>query len=215
MVRLVSVSWIHDGGYLCRGLRWLRQDRDVGCQTLIEWVRRLDLLHRGHLARVRPEHLHIDHGLGLHRRHVYLLQITRVTLLAVRMRSAGMGLVGAAVGLWATGLTAEYDVKPAVWYSELGVGGAFLLTGAVWSAVGTSRWNQNQVPKFHCANSEGIDCFSSHRMASSFFLGAGAAMVVGSTIGILVQRKYMQKRRTVMSPYFAGSGAGFMLQGRF
>lgn len=134
---------------------------------------------------------------------------------AVRMRSAGMGLVGAAVGLWATGLTAEYDVKPAVWYSELGVGGAFLLTGAVWSAVGTSRWNQNQVPKFHCANSEGIDCFSSHRMASSFFLGAGAAMVVGSTIGILVQRKYMQKRRTVMSPYFAGSGAGFMLQGRF
>ena len=134
---------------------------------------------------------------------------------AVRMRSAGMGLVGAAVGLWATGLTAEYDVKPVVWYSELGVGGAFLLTGAVWSAVGTSRWNQNQVPKFHCANSEGIDCFASHRMASSFFLGAGAAMIVGSTLGILIQRKYLHKRRTVMSPYFAGSGAGFMLQGRF
>lgn len=134
---------------------------------------------------------------------------------SLRMRSAGMGLVGAAVGLWATGLTAEYDVKPAVWYSELGVGGAFLLTGAVWSAVGTARWNQNQVPKFNCANSEGIDCFASHRMAGSFFLGAGAAMVVGSTLGILIQRKHLQKRRTTMSPYFAGSGAGFMLQGRF
>lgn len=134
---------------------------------------------------------------------------------AVRMRSAGMGLVGAAVGLWATGLTAEYDVKPRVWYAELGVGGAFLLTGVVWSAVGTSRWNQNQVPKFHCANSEGIDCFASHRMASSFFLGAGTAMIIGSTIGLLVQRKYMQKQRTVMSPYFGAGGAGLMLQGRF
>ena len=134
---------------------------------------------------------------------------------ALRLRSAGMGLVGAAVGLWATGLTAEYDVKPAVWYSELGVGGAFVLAGAIWSAVGTSRWNQNLVPKFHCANSDGIDCFASHRMASSFFLGAGTALVVGSTLGILVQRRYLHKRRTVMSPYFAGSGAGFMLQGRF
>ncbi len=134
---------------------------------------------------------------------------------ALRLRSAGMGLVGAAVGLWTTGLTAEYDVKPAVWYSELGVGGAFLLSGAIWSAVGTSRWNRNEVPKFHCTNSEGIDCFASHRMAGSFFLGAGAAMIVGSTLGILIQRKYMQPRRTALSPYFAGAGAGFVLQGRF
>lgn len=134
---------------------------------------------------------------------------------SLRMRSAGMGLVGAAVGLWTTGLTAEYDVKPAVWYSELGVGGAFLLSGAIWSAVGTSRWNRNEVPKFHCTNSEGIDCFASHRMASSFFLGAGAALVVGSTLGILIQRKYMKPRRTALSPYFAGGGAGFVLQGRF
>ncbi len=134
---------------------------------------------------------------------------------ALRMRGAGMGLVGAAVGLWATGLSAEYDVKPAVWYSELGVGAAFLLTGTIWSAVGTRRWNRNEVPKFHCGNSEGVDCFASHRMGAAFFLGVGTAMVVGSTLGILIQRKYMQKQRTSLSPYFAGGGAGLVLQGRF
>jgi len=136
-------------------------------------------------------------------------------LAPLRMRSAGMGLVGGAVGLWATGLTAEYDVKPVVWYSELGVGGAFLLTGAIWAAVGTRRWNNDALDKFHCANSQGIDCFASHRMAASFFLGAGTAMIVGSTLGILIQRKYMKKRRTALSPYFAGSGAGLLVQGRF
>jgi len=136
-------------------------------------------------------------------------------LAPLRMRSAGMGLVGGAVGLWATGLTAEYDVKPVVWYSELGVGGALMLTGAIWAAVGTHRWNRDALDEFHCANSEGIDCFASHRMAASFFLGAGTAMVVGSTLGILVQRKYMKQRRTALSPYFAGSGAGLVVRGRF
>ncbi len=136
-------------------------------------------------------------------------------LAPLRMRSAGMGLVGGAVGLWATGLTAEYDVKPVVWYSELGVGGAFMLTGAIWAAVGTRRWNTDALSKFGCANSEGIDCFASHRMAAGFFLGAGTAMIVGSTLGILVQRKYMKKSRTALSPYFAGSGAGLVVQGRF
>ncbi len=136
-------------------------------------------------------------------------------LAPLRMRSAGMGLVGGAVGLWATGLTAEYDVKPVVWYAELGVGAAFLLTGAVWTGVGTRRWNNGTIDKFHCGNSDGIDCFASHRMGSSFFLGVGTAMVVGSALGILVQRKYLKKQRTALSPYFAGGGAGLLLQGRF
>ena len=140
----------------------------------------------------------------------------------MRLRSAGMGLVGGALGLWATGLTAEYDVKPVVWYAEAGVGAAFLLTGAVWAGVGTRRWNadardpsSDARAKFHCGSSEGVDCFASHRMAAGFFLGAGTAMLVGSALGILVQRKYMKKGRTALSPYFAGSGAGLVIQGRF
>ena len=136
---------------------------------------------------------------------------------AIRMRSAGIGLVGAAVGLWATGLTAEYDVRPRVWFAELGVGAAFLLTGSVWATIGTSRWNNNQLDRMHCSNSEGIDCFASHRMAAGFFLGAGTAMLVGSTLGLLVQRKHLRGRpRAALSPYFAGAGgAGLMVQGRF
>jgi hypothetical protein len=135
---------------------------------------------------------------------------------AIHMRSAGIGLVGAAVGLWTTGLTAEYDVKPAVWYAEMGVGGAFVLTGAIWTGMTTRRWNNNQVLESRCANSEGIDCFASHRMGAAFFLGAGSAMLVGSTIGMLIQRKYMKGRpRTALSPYFAGTGGGLLVQGRF
>lgn len=134
---------------------------------------------------------------------------------AMRMRSAGMGLVGGAVGLWATGLTAEYDVKPVVWHAELGVGGGLLLAGVIWSAVGTRRWNNMGVGKFSCTNSEGVDCFASHRMAASFFLGAGTAMLVGSTLGLLIQRKHMQKRRTALSPYFGAGAAGLVIDGRF
>lgn len=135
----------------------------------------------------------------------------------IRTRSAGLGLVGAAVGLWTTGLTAEYDVKPRVWYAEMAVGGAFLLTGAVWASLSTRTWNQNKVTDMRCANSEGIDCFASHRMGAAFFLGAGSAMLVGSTLGLLIHRKYRRApQRAALSPYFAANGgAGLTVQGRF
>lgn len=133
----------------------------------------------------------------------------------VRTRTAGLALVGAAVGLWTTGLTAEYDVKPRAWYAEIGVGAALLTAGAIWTGVGTSRWNTGNVDKFSCGNSQGTDCFASHRMAAGFFLGAGASLLTGATIGLLVQRKYLKQPRTVMSPYFASGTAGVVLQGRF
>jgi len=134
----------------------------------------------------------------------------------IRTRTAGIALVGAAVGMWTTGLTAEYDVKPRAWYAEIGVGAALVATGAIWAGVGTSRWNNDKVGSFHCANSDGPDCFASHRMAAGFFLGAGASILTGATIGLLVQRKYLKAPpRTAMSPYFASGGAGLMLQGRF
>jgi hypothetical protein len=110
----------------------------------------------------------------------------------IRTRTAGIALVGAAVGLWTTGLTAEYDVKPRAWYAEIGVGAALVATGAIWTGVGTSRWNNDKVSSFHCANSDGVDCFASHRMAAGFFLGAGASILAGSTIGLLVPAQVPQ-----------------------
>lgn len=134
----------------------------------------------------------------------------------IRTRTAGLALVGSAVGLWTAGLTAEYDVKPRVWYAEIGVGAGLLAIGAIWSGVGTSRWNHDKVGQFHCPNSDGVDCFASHRMAAGFFLGTGAAVLAGATIGLLVQRKYLKAPpRAAMSPYFASGGGGFVLQGRF
>ncbi|MCY1060741.1 PEGA domain-containing protein [Nannocystis sp. SCPEA4] len=134
---------------------------------------------------------------------------------AIRMRSAGAGLMGAAIGLWATGLTAEFDVKPWVWWTELGVGAAALLTGGVWSGVSTSRWNSNSTATLVCNNNEGVDCFTAHRLASGFFLGLGAGTIVGAATGLIVQRFHLRPSRVSFAPTFFGGQTGFLVQGRF
>ena len=134
---------------------------------------------------------------------------------AIRMRSAGAGMMGAAIGLWATGLTAEYDVKPWVWWTELGVGAAALLTGGVWGGVTTSRWNANSTASLVCNNNQDVDCFTAHRLASGFFLGLGAGTIVGATTGLIVQRLHLRPRRVSFAPTFFGGRAGFVVQGRF
>ncbi|WAS95013.1 PEGA domain-containing protein [Nannocystis punicea] len=134
---------------------------------------------------------------------------------AIRLRSSGSALMGVAVGLWTTGLTAEYDVKPWVWWTELGVGAAALLTGGVWAGVSTGRWNGNDTGSLVCTNNEGVDCFTAHRLASGFFLGLGAGVVAGATTGLIVQRFHMKKQRVSFAPTFGGGQTGFVVQGRF
>jgi hypothetical protein len=134
---------------------------------------------------------------------------------AIRMRSAGAGLMGVAVGLWATGLTAEYDVKPWVWWTELGVGAAALLTGSVWTGVTSARWNSNTTETLVCNNNEGLDCFAAHRMGAGFFLGLGSGAVFGAATGLLVQLMYGQQPRVSLAPSFGAGQSGLVLQGRF
>lgn len=147
-----------------------------------------------------------------------LTKTTNADLLPpIRTRAAGTGLMGAAVGLWTAGLTAEYDVKPWVWWTEIGVGGASLLAGAVWAGVTTARWNAMDVGRLYCNNNADVDCFVSHRMGAGFFLGLGTSMLAGATTGLLVRRHFASKgpRRTSLAPYFGAAQAGFVLQGRF
>ncbi len=137
----------------------------------------------------------------------------------IHLRSTGMGLVGVAVGMWTTGLTAEYDVKPVVWYSELGVGAAFVTAGAIWAGVSSRKWNQDRVHEFRCSNSDGVDCFASHRMGASFFLGAGAGLVFGSALGLLLQHKHRKTPASTsklqLGPFFAAGASGLAAHGRF
>jgi hypothetical protein len=134
---------------------------------------------------------------------------------AIRMRSAGAGMMGAAIGLWTTGLTAEYDVKPWVWWTEIGVGAAALLTGGVWGGVTTARWNANATDSLICRNNEDVDCFTAHRLASGFFVGLGAGTIVGATTGLIVQHFHLRKRRVSFAPTFFGGQTGVVVQGRF
>ncbi|MCY1072094.1 PEGA domain-containing protein [Nannocystis sp. RBIL2] len=159
-------------------------------------------------------------ALAVHGSNVYdekkLTKVANGELLpAIRLRSAGSGLMGVAVGLWATGLTAEYDVKPWVWWTELGVGAVALLAGGVWGGVSTGHWNANDTASLVCTNNEGIDCFTAHRLASGFFLGLGAGAVAGATTGLLVQRFSLKKQRVSFAPTFGAGQTGFVLQGRF
>lgn len=155
------------------------------------------------------------HGSNVYDEKKLTLKESGDLLPGIRLRAAGTGLMGAAVGLFATGLTAEYDVKPWVWWTELGVGAAALLGGATWVAVSSTRWNSNRLDTLVCNNNSGLDCFTAHRLGAGFFLGVGASLVVGATTGLLVQRKYPVPRRVSFSPTFGAGQGGVLLSGRF
>ncbi|HEY8379171.1 MAG TPA: hypothetical protein VIK91_21910, partial [Nannocystis sp.] len=159
-------------------------------------------------------------ALGVHGSNVYdqtkqNLKTNGDLVPGIRLRTAGSALMGTAVGLWTTGLTAEYDVKPAVWYAELGVGVAALVTGAAWTGVSSSRWNSNMIHTLACNNNQGVDCFTAHRMGAGFFLGLGTGLVVGSATGLIVQSRYKKPPKVGMSPTFGTGQGGLVVHGRF
>jgi hypothetical protein len=134
---------------------------------------------------------------------------------AIRLRAAGSGLMGTAVGLWATGLTAEYDVKPFVWWTELGVGVAALVVGGAWTGVTSSRWNDNQVHTLTCNNNQGVDCFAAHRLGAGFFIGLGAGAIFGASTGLVIQHLHRRPAKVSLAPTFGAGQGGLVVQGRF
>ena len=135
---------------------------------------------------------------------------------AISLRAAGIGMMGAAVGLFATGLTAEYDVKRWLWLTELGIGVAAIAGGSTWMVVSTQRWNHNQLQQMVCNNNTGVDCFDAHRLGAGFVLGLGSGLVFGATTGLIVRAVHGGKPpRVSVTPSFGASQGGLLLQGRF
>lgn len=155
------------------------------------------------------------HGANVYARVDETKQVNADLLPAVRLRAAGLGMMGAAVGLFATGLTAEYDVKPWLWLTELGVGAATLIGGSAWMAVSTLRWNSNQLHQMVCTNNEGVDCFTAHRLAAGFVLGLGSGLVFGATTGLIVRAAHRKPPRVGLAPAFGAGHGGLSLHGRF
>jgi len=145
------------------------------------------------------------------------------TIKAIRLRTAGLALVGTATGLFVTGLTAEFDVKPRVWYAELGTGAALLVGGASWLAATNSGLNRElrvdgAAPDWE-TSVPNIDRSTNQRLAAAMFMGTGIGLVTGSTVGLLVRKRYEKRSKPLknarLSPFAPIGGGGLALTGRF
>ena len=145
------------------------------------------------------------------------------TIKAIRLRTAGLSLVGTATGLFVTGLTAEFDVKPRVWYAELGTGAALLAGGAAWLASTNISLNRQLgsagAPPDWETSVPNIDRATNQRLAAAMFMGTGIGLITGSTVGLLVRRRYAAQKKPLanakLAPFAPVGGGGFMLSGRF
>ncbi len=145
------------------------------------------------------------------------------TIKAIRLRTAGLALVGTATGLFVTGLTAEFDVKPRVWYAELGTGAALLVGGASWLAATNVGLNRELLVNDAAPDWEGsvpnIDRSTNQRLAAAMFMGTGIGLVTGSTVGLLVRKRYEKRSKPLknakLTPFAPIGGGGLALSGRF
>jgi hypothetical protein len=144
------------------------------------------------------------------------------TIKAIRLRTAGLALIGTATGLFTTGLTAEFDVKPRVWYAEMGVGGGLLLGGAIWLGATTASLNRElmvtDAPPWE-QSVPNIDKATNQRLAGAMLMGTGIGLVTGSTVGLLIRKRYERRAKPLktakLSPFAPMGGGGVMLSGRF
>ena len=155
------------------------------------------------------------HGANVYAHVDETKQVNGDLLPAIRLRAAGLGLMGAAAGLFTTGLTAEYDVKPWLWLTELGIGAAALIGGSAWMSVTTLRWNGNDLHQMVCTNNEGVDCFTAHRLGAGFLLGLGSGLAFGATTGLIVRAAHRKPPPVSLAPTFGAGHGGLSLQGRF
>ncbi|HFE44159.1 MAG TPA: hypothetical protein ENJ18_01515 [Nannocystis exedens] len=145
------------------------------------------------------------------------------TIKAIRLRTAGLALVGTATGLFVTGLTAEFDVKKRVWYAELGAGGALLLGGTGWLAATSGALNRelkvDGAAPLWDQSAANIDRATNQRLAAAMFMGTGIGLVTGATVGLLVRKRFEVRKKPLpsvkLSPFTPVAGGGLMLNGRF
>ena len=129
----------------------------------------------------------------------------------VRMTGAGTALLGAGLGLAVTATAARFVRTPTPWYAQLGLGGALLLTGTVWTAVSNLRHHGfDDVTRYESS----IDAWLAGRSIGTAVLGAGAGLVVGSGVALLGQRR-ARTRGLALAPIAGGGQLGLRLIGRF
>ncbi len=125
----------------------------------------------------------------------------------VHRTSAGLGLLGAAAGLLATGITGAFGVGRGVWLIELSVGGVLTAAGAGWIA-GNSVFLDRA---YQSGPLSDVVARADRRLGASMTLGLGVGVMAGALTGLLVHRRHAPR----LAPYAAPGQAGVVWSGRF
>jgi len=123
-----------------------------------------------------------------------------------RFAAAGAGLVGAGLGLVATGVTAAVPVRRRVWIGEAIVGGAALTLGVAWlvgESVAYRRGDPDDLAR--------LGPWFDRRAVAASLLGAGLGLTLGAGVGLLPPSR--RTRRAAVTPTLTPLGIG--LTGRF
>ena len=137
----------------------------------------------------------------------YGLGCANALYVPVHRTSAGLGLLGAAAGLLATGVTGAFGVGRGAWWIELGVGGALTAAGAGWTAANGVFLDR----AYQSGPLSDVVARADRRLGASLTLGLGAGVMVGALTGLLVHRRHAPK----LAPYAAPGQAGLVWYGRF
>lgn len=126
----------------------------------------------------------------------------------IHLGGLGAGLLGAALGLGATAITAARARTGTAWLAELGVGVALALGGGAW-LIGNSVLLDRDLKTGPLAD---IDARAARRPAAAFFLGAGLGLAGGGLTGLLLGRSARAAR---LGPHGGPGHAGLLLSGEF
>lgn len=126
----------------------------------------------------------------------------------IHVGAAGAGLLGAALGLGITAVTAARARGNTAWWIEIGAGGALTLAGGAW-LVGNSILLDRELKTGPLAD---IDARTSRRPASALLLGAGLGLTGGALTGLLLRRSARVAR---VGPFGGAGQAGVLLAGEF
>ncbi|HEY8378494.1 MAG TPA: hypothetical protein VIK91_18495 [Nannocystis sp.] len=126
----------------------------------------------------------------------------------IHLSGVGAGLLGAAVGVGATAVTAARARTRTPWIAEIAVGGALVLGGGAWMIGNTVHLNRD----LKTGPLAEIDARSARRPVPAFLLGAGLGLVGGGLTGLLVGRT---QRVAGLAPFGGPDRAGLALHGKF
>lgn len=119
-----------------------------------------------------------------------------------RHTAAGAGLIGAGLGLVATGITAAVPVRRRVWWIELITGGAALVVGVAWLG-GENLAYSRAVADDYVAR---VGPWADRRAIAASLLGAGVGLALGAGVGLLPPSR--RARQTAWAPIVTPTGIG-------